>query len=54
MAKRSKKVEETVPDPDFVDRSNFNCENCGGDGLVKNGFNVDEICPICQGKGHNR
>lgn len=43
------------PAPDFVDRSNYNCENCGGNGLVRDeGNHKDVICPQCNGKGHLR
>ncbi len=53
----TKPLEESVPvapavDPDFVDRSNFNCDNCGGEGLVRDeASHTDKICPQCLGKG---
>ncbi len=47
---RVKKIVE-VPVEEAPDRRHFNCIPCGGDGLVKNGWQVDEVCPSCQGTG---
>jgi hypothetical protein len=47
---RVKKIVE-VPVEEAPDRRHFNCIPCGGDGLVKNGWKVDEVCPSCQGTG---
>lgn len=27
------------------------CGSCAGTGLIKNGWGIDELCPVCQGKG---
>ena len=39
-------VAEEVPD-----RRHYNCIPCKGEGLVKNGWAVDEVCTECNGTG---
>lgn len=42
-----------APTTPEVDRSAYNCTNCGGEGLVADGFEEGGfvICPACQGTG---
>lgn len=50
------KIEEEIKEPKKEeievkeDRSDYNCTECGGDGLVKKGLR-DIICPVCSGTG---
>lgn len=45
---KRKKKEKPVAEAPVV----AGCGNCAGTGLVKNGWNVDERCSVCQGKGN--
>lgn len=47
VAKKAKKVKEAKPKAGAKPK----CKDCKGLGLVKSGWNVDELCPVCLGKG---